>query len=179
MPMVIANRYARALADVVARTGDYRKVLQELEDFYSAYKESGELREICETPAVPLAKKLQIVDAVVERTGGSPVTRNFLRVLLSNYRMALLDEALEAFRRIAYDRLGIVQVKVSTASELSAAERETLRGRFAALTRKQAELEFSLDRGLIGGIVAQIGSTVYDGSVRTQLERLRQQLMAR
>jgi F-type H+-transporting ATPase subunit delta len=93
--------------------------------------------------------------------------------------MALLEEVIQAFRKITNDRLGIVQVKVSSAAGLSEAERELLRARFEELTRKQAELEFHLDGQLIGGLVAQIGSTVYDGSVRGHLERMREQLMTR
>jgi F-type H+-transporting ATPase subunit delta len=178
MPMVVANRYARALADVVARTANYRQVLQDLEDFYAAYLESADLRGVCETPAVPLPQKIKVLEAILERAGASPVTVNFLRVLLGHYRMALLGEVVEAFRKIANDRLGIVQVRVSSAADLSDAERESLRARFGELTRKQVELEFHLNPVLLGGIVAQIGSTLYDGSVRGHLERLREQFMA-
>lgn len=179
MPMVVANRYARALADVVARTGEYPKVLRELEDFSASYRESAELRAVCETPTVPLPQKIKVLEAILERSGVSPVTLNFLRVLLAHYRMALLVEVIQAFRKIANDRQGIVQVKISSPSDLSEAERELLGARFAELTRKRAELEFHLDRELIGGIVAQVGSTVYDGSVRGQLERIREQMMGR
>lgn len=179
MPIVVANRYARALADVLAPTGNYRQVLGELEDFYAAYRESVELREVCETPAVPLAQKMKVLEVILEKSGASQVTRNFLRVLLTNYRMPLLEEILPAFRKISNDRLGIVQVKISSAANLSETERELLRTRFGELTRKQAELEFHLERQLIGGVVAQIGSTVYDGSIRGQLEKIREQLTAR
>jgi F-type H+-transporting ATPase subunit delta len=179
MPRVVASRYARALADVVAPTGEYRKVLGELKDFYEAYRSSAELREICNTPALPLVQKMKVLEAIVARLGGSPVTRNFLRVLLVHYRLALLEEVIEAFRKISYERMGVVQVKVSSAVELSVAERELLRARFGELTRRQAEVEFHLDQQLIGGVVAQVGSTVYDGSVRGRLERIREQLTAR
>ena len=179
MPMVVANRYARALADVVARTGEYRQVLEELVEFSALYRQSTELREVCETPVVPLPQKTKVLEAILERLGALPVTQNFLRVLLAHYRMALLEEVIQAFRKITNDRRGIVQVKVSSAAGLSEAERERLRARFEELTRKQAELEFHLDGQLIGGLVAQIGSTVYDGSVRGHLERMREQLMTR
>jgi F-type H+-transporting ATPase subunit delta len=178
MPTVIANRYARALADVVAATGDYRQVLQELEDFGAAYRESAELREICETPAVAVAQKLSVLEAIARRLGSSHVTLNFLRVLLSHYRLPLLEEVIQAFRNIFYARLGIVQVKISSAADLTNEERELLRARFNELTRQQSELGFHLDRDLIGGIVAQIGSTVYDGSIRGHLNRIREQLLA-
>ena len=122
MPMVVANRYARALADVVAPSGDYRKVLQELQDFETAYGESLELQEIFDSPAVALPQKMKVLEAIGQRLDDSPVTLNFLRVLLANYRMPLLAEAVQAYRKIANDRLGVVQVSISSASDLSETE---------------------------------------------------------
>ncbi len=179
MPMVIANRYARALANVLAAGGDYRKVLTELEDFEKTYRESPDLREVFASPAVSLADKVKVLEAIGERLGESPVTLNFLRVLLANYRMPLLEEAVQAYRKIANDREGIVQVTITSASELSQSERESVAARFRQLTGKQVELDYRIDRRLLGGMMAQIGSTVYDGSVRGSLARLRGQLMAR
>ena len=179
MPMVIATRYARALADVVAASGEYRKVLEELQDFESVYRESPELKEVFASPAVALPQKMKVLEAIGQRLGESPVTLNFLRVLLANYRLPLLEEALQAYRKIANDRLGVVQVTISSASDLSEAERERVAARFRELTGKQVELEFRIEGELLGGILAQIGSTVYDGSVRGNLARIREQLTAR
>jgi F-type H+-transporting ATPase subunit delta len=178
MPTVVANRYARALADVVASTGNYRQVLNELADFSAAYRESLELREVCETPAVPMAQKLSVLEALARRLGSSQATLNFVRVLMTHYRLPLLAEALQAFRNVSDARLGIVRVKITSASDLTPEQRELLHARFNELTQKQPELEFLLDRDLIGGLVAQIGSTVYDGSIRGQLNRIREQLLA-
>ena len=178
MPMVIANRYARALAEVVALSGDYRRVLQELQDFASAYRESLELQEVFASPAVALPQKMKVLVAIGQKLGESPVTLNFLRVLLANYRMPLLEEAVQAYRKMANDRLGVVQVTISSASDLSETERESVAARFRELTGKQVELEFLIDSELLGGILAQIGSTVYDGSVRGNLARIREQLTA-
>jgi F-type H+-transporting ATPase subunit delta len=177
--MVIANRYARALAEVVAASGDYRRVLQELQEFARVYRESLELREVFVSPAVALAEKMKVLEAIGQKLGESPLTLNFLRVLLANYRMPLLEEAVQAYRKIANDRLGIVQVALSSASDLSPAERESVAARFRELTGKQVEMDFRIDSELLGGILAQIGSTVYDGSVRGNLARIREQLMAR
>jgi F-type H+-transporting ATPase subunit delta len=177
MPTVVANRYARALADVVASTGNYRQMLSELEDFSAAFNQSLELREVAETPAVGMAQKLSVLEAIARRMGVSPIALNFLRVLMSNYRMPVLAEIIQAFRSVAYARMGIVQVKISSAANLSAEERELLQGRFNLLTQQQSELEFHLDGNLIGGLVAQIGSTVYDGSIRGHLDRIREKLL--
>ncbi len=178
MAIAIANRYARALADVIGSAGNYRTVLQELSDFTAAYRQSADLREVLQTPVLPVGEKIKVLDALLARLGASRVTSNFLRVLMAHYRMGLLEQVEEAFRRISNDRLGIARVKIFAASDLTDAERGNLSTRFERLTQKRAELEFRLDPTLIGGIVAQIGSTVYDGSVRGHLERLRQQLVA-
>jgi F-type H+-transporting ATPase subunit delta len=177
--MVVANRYARALADVAAPSGDYHRVLKELQDFEAAYHESSELRETLDSPAVGLPQKMKVLGAIGQRLDVSPLTLVFLRVLLANYRMPLLEEVVQAYRKIANDRMGVVQVTISSASSLSESEREALASRFRELTRKQVELEFRIDSELLGGILAQIGSTVYDGSVRGSLARIRKQLMAR
>jgi F-type H+-transporting ATPase subunit delta len=179
MPVVVANRYARALADVVAPSGDYRKVLQELQDFATAYRGSLELQELFASPAVALPQKMKVLAVIGQELGESPVTLNFLRVLLANYRMPLLEEAVQAYRKIANDQLGVVQVTVSSASDLSETERESVAARFRKLTGKQVEVEFQIDSELLGGVLAQIGSTVYDGSVRGNLARIREQLTAR
>ncbi|HEV2493195.1 MAG TPA: ATP synthase F1 subunit delta [Terriglobia bacterium] len=177
MAIAVANRYARALADVIgSQRGDYRQTLRELEDFAAAYRQSLELREVFETPALPLEEKLKVLEAITARLTTSPVTLNFLRVLATHYRMAMLQEMCQAFHRISNERMGVVAVKITSAGELIEGERQALRARFAELTSKQVEFDFHLDQGLVGGLVAQIGSTVYDGSVRGQLDRIRQRL---
>jgi F-type H+-transporting ATPase subunit delta len=177
--MVVANRYARALADALAASGEYRKTLEELQAFESAYRESAELKEVFASPVVPLPQKMKVLEAIGQRLGQSPLTLNFFRVLLANYRMPLLEEAIQAYRKIANERLGTVHVTISSASALSQEEQESVAARFRELTGKQVELEFRIDDALLGGMLAQIGSTVYDGSVRGNLARIREQLTAR
>ena len=124
-----------------------------------------------------MAQKLSVLEAIAGRMGSSHVTLNFLRVVMSHYRMPMFGDIILAFRNVAYARLGIVQVKISSASDLSGEERVLLQARFNELTGKQSEFEFHLDGELIGGLVAQIGSTVYDGSIRGHLDRIREQLL--
>ena len=177
MAIAVANRYARALADVVSETGDYRAVYRELQTFLAAYQQSPELREVFETPAIPRENKIDILDALLTRLEVSTVAGNFLRVLVKNYRIGLLSQVCPAFLRIANERLGVVQVSVTSASSLPEPEQQALRARFQEVTRKQVEMEFHLDEELLGGILAQIQSTVYDGSVRGHLARMREQLV--
>ncbi len=162
---------------MVSEHGNYTQVLSELENFGAVYRESLEFREVCETPAIGMSQKLKVVEALSARMGVSHVTLNFMRVLMSHYRMPLLDEVIQAFRNLANARMGIVRVKISSATSLSNEEQAALRARFNELTRRQSELEFHLDESLIGGLRAQIGSTVYDGSIRGSLDRLRGRLL--
>ncbi len=177
MAIAVANRYARALADVVARTGDYREVLHELEGFRAVYWQSAELRDVFDTPAVPLEEKVRVLEVILTRLGTSKVAGNFLRVTLSNYRMRQLGEIVQAFARIANQRLGVVEVTVYSAEALPEAARRAVSSRFGEVTGKRVDVEFQREGELLGGILAQIESTVYDGSVRGQLQRIRQRLM--
>jgi F-type H+-transporting ATPase subunit delta len=179
VPIAVAGRYARALADVVEPQGDYRAVERELADFAAAYRASPELREVFETPAVALDGKIKVLDAILARMGASRPASNFLRVLVSHFRLPLLDEIREAFAKIVNDRMGIVEVNVYSASALSQEARQTLRSQFERVTRKQVEMDFQLRENLLGGILAQIRSTVYDGTVRGQLDRIREKLTGR
>jgi F-type H+-transporting ATPase subunit delta len=179
MATAVANRYARALADVVSQTGEYAKIREELESFAALYRESPDLREALRTPALSGEAKGKLLEAILARLEISSVAANFLRVLSDNYRLPLLEEILLAYQRIALDRLGIARVKISSAVELSPEEKQELRARFEALTRRKVEVEFRVEKDLLGGVLAQIGSTVYDGSVRGHLERIRERLTAR
>ncbi len=179
MATAIASRYARALADVVGRSGEYRGALADLEAFAAVCRESGELRDVMKTPAIPLEDKTRVLEAILTRLGTSSIVSNFFHVLLANYRLPVLEEIAQAFEKIAMERLGVARVEISSAVELSEAERRTLVACFAAVTQRRVEAEFEVDPGLLGGVTAQIGSTVYDGSVRGQLQRLRERLTAR
>ena len=179
MPMAVSSRYARALADVAGPQGDYRAVERELADFSASYHASAELREVFETPAVNLEGKIKVLDAVLGRMGASRITSNFLRVLAGHFRMPLLDEIREAFAKIVNDRLGIVEVHVFSAAELSEETQKALHARFQQVTQKQVEMDFQLRENLLGGILARVRSTVYDGSVRGQLDRIREKLTGR
>jgi F-type H+-transporting ATPase subunit delta len=178
MSMAIANRYARALADVLGSAEGYRTALRELEDFAGVWRESEDLREVLVTPSLDSEQKKRVLDAILKRLGTSVTTANFLRVLMVNYRIDILEEVLEAFQKVVNERLGVVEVEVLYAQDLSAVEQEELRARFSELTGSKVEMKFQQDAKLLGGVQARIGSTVYDGSVQGYLERLRKQLNA-
>ena len=176
MSMAIASRYARALANVLGPQGDFGALSKELEDFAALWRESNDLRQVLVSPTVPVEQKRSVLDTILERLGTSTTAGNFLRVLLVNYRMSLLEEVLQAFGKVANERLGIVEVQVLFAQDLAPDEQNALRGKFAELTGKKVEMEFRREEKLIGGIQARVGSMVYDGSAQGYLERLRGQL---
>lgn len=174
MPEAVAQRYARALAEVVGPGGDFAKASQEIEGFADVYRESAELREVFDSPAVKPAQKQGVLNAILARLGTSPVAGNFLRVLLEHYRINKLEEIRVAFQSIADDALGVAEMKVISAEPLSESERTALAGRFHEITRKKMEIDYGLDPALLGGVVAQIKSVIYDGSVRGSLDRMRE-----
>ncbi len=176
MSMAIASRYARALAEVLGAQGDFGAMQQELEDFAGVWRESDDLRQVLTSPTIPVEQKQSVLDAVIQKLELSVTAGNFLRVLLVNYRIPLLEEVLEAFQKAANERLGIVEVQVSYAQDLTPEEQEALRGKFAELTGKRVEMKFRREEKLLGGIQVQVGSTIYDGSAQGYLDRLRGQL---
>jgi F-type H+-transporting ATPase subunit delta len=176
MSIAIANRYARALADVVGAGGNYRQVLGELEAFAGLYRENAELREVFSSPAVPLLAKTNVLLKLAAELETSLVTKNFLRVLLAHYRLGRIEQVCQTFRKITNGLLGIAEVSVTSASPLSEQEEEALLRRFQELTGKLVELRFQVDPDLLGGAIAQVASTVYDGSIRGELDRMREKL---
>ena len=176
---VFAARYARALADVVLDAKlDPAEVEQQLKDFAATFAGSKDLRELLLNPSLPTAKRVSILDAVNQRVGCSPKVRNFLAVLIRHERMAALGEIVEEYRLEMNRRLSISDVEVVTARPLEVQERAKLEDEAAELAGTRVNATFHQDKSLIGGAIVRIGSTVYDGSVRGRLERLKEQLVA-
>jgi F-type H+-transporting ATPase subunit delta len=172
----VANRYARALADVVIERGTAEAVKAELAAFAKMAGESADLRNLLANPAVARTNKQAVVAKLVERLQGSQTLRNFLLVLVDNRRAALLDEISEAFEAELRARLGVAKAEVTSVRELSSGERAELVSTLERLTGKRIEANFDLNPELIAGAQVRIGSTVYDGSVRQQLNRMRSRL---
>lgn len=176
---VFAARYARALADVVLDAKlDPAEVEQQLKDFAATFAGSKDLRELLLNPSLPTAKRVSILDAVNRRVGCGPKVRNFLAVLIAHERMAALGEIVEEYRLEMNRRLSISDVEVVTARPLEVQERAKLEDEAAELAGTRVNATFRQDKSLMGGAVVRIGSTIYDGSVRGRLERLKDQLAA-
>lgn len=174
-----ASRYARALADVVFETKlDAKAVQSQLADFAVAWHESRDLREFFLDPSFPVEERVAFLDKLNAKIKMAAQTRNFIAVLIRHDRIAGLDEVLAEFRREINQRLGISEAKVVSARTLDEIERKELEKQIANLTGGTVEAQYEEDSSLLGGAVIQVGSTVYDGSVRGRLDRLREELVS-
>src|SRR5450756_952474 len=170
----VATRYAKALADVTTAAGGLRPedALSQLRAFESALAASRELENALTTPAVPGSRKRAVVGRIAGLLELSPIARNFLFVLIDHRRIALRGAILTAFDLIMDERLGLARAEVSSPRELTEAQRGAINAQLERITGKRVRMRYAVDPALIGGVVARIGSTVYDGSVRGQLQTL-------
>jgi F-type H+-transporting ATPase subunit delta len=179
MAAAFAARYARAFADVVASAHlDGAALDGQFNDFLGTWDDSKELRELFINPAVPALQKVAILDKLNAKMGLQRELRNLLAVLINNDRIGEVHEVASAWRAEMQERLGIRQAEIVTARELGNQERAELVAGVGKLAGSRIEPTFKLDESIIGGTVVRIGSTVYDGSVRGRLERLKEALIA-
>jgi len=181
MVSVAASRYARALADVTfePRSGlDPRGVTEQLRTVAALVRDSSDLQRVLLSPAIPNSRKRAVMQQLAPELGLNPKIRNFIYVLIDRRRIGQIAEIQEAFQSIVDERMGLVRADVASARDLTEEQRRAVQAELGRLTGKQIRMEYSVDPALIGGLVARVGSTVYDGSVRGQLEALRQRLVA-
>lgn len=176
MPAFVA-RYAQAFADVVKDLKlDSAALDRQFSDFLATWEGSAELRTFFENPSFPAAQKVAILDKLNVELGLQKELRNLLAVLIDNNRIAQVAEVATEWRRILQEQQGIRPAEIVTARELSKEEQDALAAEVAKLAGARIDASFKLDKGILGGTVVRIGSTVYDGSVRGRLERLREAL---
>lgn len=175
---VVAGRYARAFADVVAnRKLAPEKTVRELNDMAALLHGNPALRNIFENPSVQHKQKIKLLDAIIKKMGGSAMLRNFVAVLIDQHRIPQIGEIAEQFVRELDGRMGIVQARVKSARSLSEKERKELEQQLAEITGKIIRATYAEDAALLGGAQVRLGSVIYDGSVRGQLERMKEKLM--
>ena len=177
----VATRYAQALADVVTESDSPLRpeaAVSELRAFEAALESSVELQNALTSPAVPANRKRAVVGRLVDALGLSRITRNFLFVLIDHRRTASLREVMHSLELIIDARLGFAHAEVISAGDLDEAQRNLLTRELERLTGKRLRTRYAVDQSLIGGVIAKIGSTVYDGSVRGRLSSLGRRLAA-
>lgn len=179
MSLAVANRYANALADVVLGSKgaiNPQTVVGQLRDLEGLVESSSDLRNVLQSPAVATAHKSKVITRLADSLGTDKIVRNFVNLVVRNQRGNLLGQMRTAFEQILDQRSGVAKVEVTSAAPLSDASKLQLEAELARQTGKQVRCHYSTDPALVGGLVTRIGSLVYDGSVRGQLEALKQKL---
>ena len=178
MPAFVA-RYATAFAEVVtAAKLDTAAIDRQLTDFLATWEGSHELREFFVNPAVPSTQKVAVLDKLNAKLGMQKELRNLIAVLINNDRIGHVIEVAAAYRALLQEQMGIRPAEIVTARELSQDERDKLVAEVGKLAGARIDASFKLDPAILGGTVVRIGSTVYDGSVRGRLERLKETLIS-
>ena len=177
----VAHRYASAFADVVTVPGaglSPEAALGEVRAFEAVVRSSAELSNALITPSVPGPRKKAVVGRIAELLKLSRVSRNFLFVLVDRRRIAFLPQIIQSLEQVIDERLGFVRVEVASARDLSEEQRRAVSSQLERITGKQIRMQLTVDESLVGGAVARVGSTVYDGSVRGQLQTLERRMAA-
>lgn len=172
----IARRYAGALADVIIERGETAEVLTELQYWQTMIEQNPDLREVFSNPTVPYEQKRKVLNELIGLARVRPTTANFLQLLLKNQRISELAEINRRLAEELDERAGVVAARVTTARPISEDIRQTIHRRLRDMSGKNVRVDFETNTDIIGGLVARIGSTVYDGSIKTQLELLASKL---
>ena len=171
----VANTYARAFADVVFDAHlDAARAIGALRQIATLFSQSIELRRVWENPAVPADQKRKLLDVIVQRDGIERPVRNLIAVLIDHRRLPFLPRIVEQLEKELDARLGFAEAQISSARELGSGEKQSLEAQIAKTTGKKVRATYGLDPSLLGGAVVRIGSTIYDGSVKGQLERIKE-----
>ena len=171
----VASTYARAFADVVLDERlDASRATAGLRRIAALLAESIELRRVWENPAVPVNEKRNLLDAIVKQEGIERPVRNLVAVLIDHRRIPMLGRIVEQLEKELNARLGFAEAEISSARELRDPEKRSLESQIEKVTGKKVRASYALDASLLGGAVVRVGSTIYDGSVKGQLERIKE-----
>ena len=173
----LARRYARALIEVAKERAGLDSVQAQLEALAQAVTETSELDDLIKNPAYSRAERWAVLQAVMNALGAvEPLLQNFIRLVVDRDRIAYLGDIARVFRDMADSLAGRVRGRVTAAAPLPEESVTAIKKGLERLTDRQVILEASVEPGLLGGVVARVGSMVYDGSLRSRLNELRQEL---
>jgi F-type H+-transporting ATPase subunit delta len=172
----IARRYAKALMNIGREDGNYDTYGEELDAFTALFQREEQLQEALNNPAFNILRRQAIIQEIGKRLRLSPITTNFLHLLVDKNRMRYLPDISALYRELADEAAGRARVHLITAHELSEQKLKELTTGLQDLVGKQVIMQVETDASLIGGVVATIGGVVYDGCVKSQLERLKETL---
>lgn len=175
---VFAPRYASAFAQVVtSKNLDVAAAQQQLKDFAGTLNGSPELHEVLLNPSISEEQKLRLLDAIAGRIGMFREVRNFIAVIMDHHRLGSLSEIISEYALVADEGSGIAEADITSAHALNDEDRAALEAQVAKLAGGRVRASYHRDAALLGGAVVKIGSTVYDGSVRAQLQQLKDRLV--
>ena len=175
---VLSLRYAHAFAAVASSSHlDTGAAQQQLADFNATLAGSRELREVLMNPSITTEQKLRVLDAIAGRIGMLPQVRNFLAVIMNHQRLSELDEILAEYHAVADEQSNMAEAEITSARPLNDQDRAALEVQVERLAGGRVRTTYRQDATLLGGAVVRIGSTVYDGSIRAQLQQLKQKLV--
>ena len=174
----IARRYAKALLELAAEQNQLEPVGATLDALAKALEQSAELRDVMANPAFSPAVRHGVLAKLLATVNGAPLAANTLKLLIDRGRSLYIEALARAYRTMLDQRLGRVRAKLTSAVALDAAAIEKIRGQLAVITNKQVSVEPVVDPKILGGVVAQVGSLTYDGSLQTQLDGLKRQLLS-
>jgi len=175
----VASTYARAFADVVLSARlDANVAIGGLREISRLLTESSDLRRVWENPAVPADQKRRLLDAIVKQEGIERHVRNLIAVLIDHRRIQFLERITSQLEKELDSRMGFAEAQITSARELGDAEKRALESQIEKATGKKVRAQFGLDASLLGGAVVRVGSTIYDGSVKGQLEKIREAISA-
>ena len=175
----VARRYATALADVAIERREERQIQKELDYWATMIESSPQLKEVFANPTIIHDHKRKVLEDLIARTRVRDTMAGFLRVLLKNQRLAQLRDIAARYSLVLDERAGMLAGSVTTARPITEELKKTLHETLSAATGRTVRLSFDTDEQIIGGMVARIGSTVFDGSVQSHLERLAEGLAGR
>lgn len=173
---VVAKRYAKALYELGQEEGLEQKFLEDLQNMAQIVDQSSEFRSIMESPLYDITLKKRILKDVVSKIASSEYTENFLKILLDKDRFVFLADIIDGYKQILDAASGRVRARLTSAVQLDATQLERIAKALSEVVKKEVDVDVNIEPSLIGGVVAEVEGMVYDGSVRTQLTRLKQSL---
>jgi F-type H+-transporting ATPase subunit delta len=177
---VVAERYARALLEVALdKETDLDRIAKELEGFQALLERESPLQAALGAPTIPVAKRVEILEAVLAKSTVAPETLNLLRLLAKNERVPLVPFVAESFRRLVLEHKQIQPGEVVSAHPLSSDQKRRLAGQLGQALGKKMELSYRTDPEILGGVVVRVGNRVFDASVTTQLRRFKEEALSR
>lgn len=174
--LIVAKRYARALLEIGKEDGNLEKYGQELSEVAALFAESAELEQVLANPAIGFEDRSRLLDTFLDKLGLSPIVNNFFRLLMDRGRISAARDISAVYARLVDEQKGITRAEVISAAPLGEGEVERLKEVLAKMAGNEVIVEIKEDSSLIGGVRAKIGDLVLDGTIKTQLETLKDSL---